>query len=461
MIRLKGIVVAGLLAASPAAADPTSRRDLEAAAGRIIAHQDALSRIWPGFWPDGQPFIIHHPGTGAVFAGGAAPAGPEFRPGPLPGAVSSYELDYPSGIANTVALRYEGDGSDLETLFHEQFHDYQTEAFRWIGAGVPEFVDLSLIPDRAGFAAAAEIERRVLVEALDARSQEQRSRLAARYLGLRRQRLSALDPTIAIAEAYREWSEGTAEYVGVLGGAIVAGRPGRARTCIVEALRRDLNGASGGFSVNWFRWRAYGVGAALAWLLDDLGVDWRTDIESGVPLDVRLAQALGESAELPEAALLLERYGYRRLRQEMEGRLDRAPPAPSSQEEFLASAPVRLAIYIAVPPARASELEMSFQATGMTPLPGEVLALTDVGYLTVRIGDVELWVSNRPVLTEMAGTSARQIVMLSSFDGLEELAAAAGGDPAPLNLDLGWLRLKASAATVEVLEKEIRLHLAP
>jgi hypothetical protein len=61
----------------------------------------------------------------------------------------------------------------------------------------------------------------------------------------------------------------------------------------------------------------------------------------------------------------------------------------------------------------------------------------------------------------MAGTSARQIVMLSSFDGLEELAAAAGGEPAPLDFDLGWLRLKATAATVEVFDNEIRLHLVP
>lgn len=461
MMRLAVVVGAGLLAASPASADPTSRRDLEAAVARIIAHQDALSRLWPGFWPEGQPFIIHHPETGAVFAGDAAPEGPEFRPGALPGAVSSYELDYPSGVVNTVALKYDGDVADLETLFHEQFHDHQTAAFRWLGEGSDEFVDVSLIPDLAGFAAAAEIERRILAEALNARRPDDRRRLAARYLTLRHHRLSTLDPAVATAEAYREWSEGTAEYVGVSGGAIVAGRPDRARARIVEALRRDLNDAPGGFSINWFRGRAYGVGAALAWLLDDLGVDWRADIETGAHLDARLAQALGEGAAQSDPVALLRRYGHHRLRQEMAGKLARAPQAPSSREEFLAGAPLRLAIHVAVPPVRASELEMSFHAAGMTPLPDQVLALTDVSYLTVRIGDVNLWISDRSVLTEMVGTGARQIVLLSSFVGLEPLAAAAGGEPAPVDLDLGWFRLKARAATVEVLENEIRLHLVP
>lgn len=461
MIRLGAAIAAGLLTASPATADPVSRQDLEVAAVRVLSHQAALSRIWPGFWPDGQPFILHHPETGAVFAGAAAPGGPEFRPGPLPGADAGYELDYPSGVPDTVALKYEGDVADLSTLFHEQFHDHQTGTFLWTAGVQEEFVDTSLIPDLAAFAAAAEIERRVLVEALTARRPAERRRLAARYLALRSHRLSPLDPAIAKAEAYREWTEGTAEYVGVQGAAIVAEKPDGARDRIVEGLRRDLNSASGGFSINWFRWRAYSVGAGIAWLLDDFGADWRPKVEAGAHLDDLLAEAVGDPAASPDAAALLRRYGYARLRREMAGKLDRAPQAPTSREAFLASAPRRLAIEVAVPPARAAELEMSFQADGMTPLPGGVLALTEVGYLIVRLGEVDLWVSDRPVLTEMAGPAARQIVLLQSFEGLDHFAASAGGEAAPLSLDLGWIRLNASAATVEVTDQEIRLRLTP
>ncbi len=461
MIRFWTVVAAGLLTAFTAAADPVSRRDLEDAAARVLAQQEALSRVWPGFWPEGQPFIIHHPGTGAVFAGDAAPAGLEFRPGALPGAGSSYELDYPSGVPNTVALKYDGVLAELATLFHEQFHDYQRDAFRWIGGGHEEFVDLSLIPDLAGFAAAAEIERRVLAEALGARRREDRRRLAARYLALRAHRLAALDPAVAAAEAHREWSEGTAEYVGLRGAAIIAGQPAGARAQIVEGLRRDLNEGSGGFSINWFRWRAYSVGAALAWLLDDLGADWRGDIQAGARLDARLAQALGAHQAASDVAALLRRYGYDDLRLEMAHMLELAPRAPSSREEFLASAPLKLSIHLTIPPPRASELKMSFKANGMTPLPEEALALTDVEYLIVQLGEVDLRVSDRSVLTEMAGTTARQVVLLSTFEGLEGLVAAAGGAPAPLDLDLGWFRLKATTASIEVADREIRLLLAP
>ena len=457
------IVVAALMLASPAAADPASQEELEAVARRVLAHEDALSRLWPGFWPPGQPFIIHHPDTGAVFAGQASPAGPEFRPGALPGAHSGYELDYPSGAPDTVALKYGEDVADLSTLFHEQFHDYQRDAFRWIGGGHEEFVDVSLIPDRAGFAAAAEIERRVLVDALTARRPAERRRFAREYLALREHRLGALAPEVAAAEAHREWTEGTAEYVGLQGAAVLAGRPDRVRSRIVEGLRRDLNDAPGGFSINWFRWRAYSVGAGLAWLLDDLGADWRGAAEQGGRLDVLLSEALGEGGADEDGAALLARRRFASLRRDMAESLARAPSAPSSRDQFLASAPMRLAIHVAVPPALIPDMEMSFQAKGMTPLPGDALALTDLGYLVVRIGETELRISDRPVLTEMVGGDARQIVLLSTFEGLDGLIAAAGrtGEPAPLSLELDWIRLRASAATVELVDNEIRLHLAP
>ena len=359
-------------------------------------------------------------------------------------------------------MKYGEDVGDLSTLFHEQFHDYQRDAFRWIGGGHEEFVDVSLIPDRAGFAAAAEIERRVLAEALTARRPGERRRLARQYLALRQHRLEALPPGVAAAEAHREWSEGTAEDVGLQGAAVLAGRPDRVRSRIVEGLGRDLNRASGGFSINWFRWRAYSVGAGLAWLLDDMGADWRRAAEQGGRLDVLLAEALGETSADEDAAALLARRRFAALRRDMAESLARAPAAPSSRDQFLASAPMRLAIHLAVPPALLPDMELSFQARGMTPLPEDVLALTEVGYLVVRVGETELRISDRPVLTGMADNEARHIVLLSTFEGLDGLIAAAGrSQPAPLNLDLDWIRLRANAATVELLDDEIRLHLTP
>lgn len=461
MIRLAATVAGLMLLAFPAMARPATPNELLAIARRVVSREGDLSQLWPGFWPPGQPFILHDPATGSVFGGGAAPGGPEYRPGPLPGAHSAYELDYPSGAPNTVALRYQAGAANLDTLFHEQFHDYQSEGFRWRGGGTDEFVDPFLIPDKAAFAAAAEIERRVLARALSARRPAERRRLAGQYLALRRYRLGGLDAAVADAEAHREWSEGVAEYVGLRGAAIVAGRPDDARRRIVQGLRKDLNAAGGGFSTSWFRWRAYGVGAAIAWLLDDLGVDWRPAVEDGARLDEVLAQAIGQAGTERHPGDLLARYQFGRLRREMADRLRDAPHAPSTREEFLASAPIRLVIEVIVPQGRLGEVETSFQADGMTSLPDGLLALTEVGYFVVRFEEIDLRISDRPVLAEFRSDAPRHVVLLSSFDGLTDLVEAPSGnlEPAGLHLDLDWIHLRAPHATIERDGNELRLRL--
>ena len=460
MTRLAATVVGLMLLASPATARPATPSELLTMARRVVAQEGELSRLWPGFWPPGQPFILHHPATGAVFAGAAAPGGPEHRPGPLPGANSAYELDYASGAPNTVALRYEV-GTSLDTLFHEQFHDFQSERFRWRGGGSDEFIDASLIPDKAAFAAAAEVERRVLARALSARRRAERHRLAGEYLALRSHRLGALDPAVADAEAYREWSEGVAEYIGVRGAAIVAGRPDSAARRIIEGLRKDLNVGGGGFSTNWFRWRAYSVGAAMAWLLDDLGVDWRHAVEDGARLDELLAEAVHQRSAEGRPENLLARHRFDQLRREMAVRLRDAPPTPSTREEFLASAPMHLVIELIVPQARIREVETSFQADGMTSLPDGMLALTKVDYFVVRFGEIDLRISDRPVLAQLRSGDPRHVVLLSSFDGLTGLIEETPGGlaPAAVHLDLDWIHISAPHATTERDGNELRLRL--
>lgn len=446
--------LAALTWAIPAlsAAAQSSAESLTAEARDVLAHQAALSQLWPGYWPDGQAFILHDRAVGAVFAGAASPSGPSFRPGPLAGADGGFELDYPSGAPNTVVLMVTGPDTDLETLFHEQFHDYQSDAFRWRGPGGGEYLDLSLIPDLARFAAQAEVERRVLADALQARDDDSRRRLARAYLTLRRERIAALDDAVDVIEAEREWSEGTAFYVGLQASALVHAKDDDAvRDRLVAELRMNLAARPGGFVSNWFRWRAYGVGGAQAWLLDALGADWRGQVEDGERLNVLLEQAVGRADHrLAESAR--RRYDLPGLRTAVAAALAAAPPAISSRAEFLALAPRRLVLELDVPAARAGLVGTSFWSDGMAPVAEGVVALPHAAYFVSKGEGTQVKTQGLSVLHEMptdiaGGSSARfrSTVLLDDFAGLEALTGLSPGSH-----QLDGLRLRMEGLEMDI-----------
>lgn len=458
------MVVLALGASGTAAAQDVTRDILVSLVERISEREAELSQLWPGFWPDGQPFILHNPEVGSVFAGDAAPAAPEFRSGALPGALSAFELDYPSGAPNTVALRISKPDDDLAILFHEQFHDFQKDAFRWIGGGHQEFVDPQFVPDRAAFAARAEIERRVLADALLEPDPARRHGLARTYLVLRQARLGALATELAAIEAHREWSEGTAEYVGLQGAAIASGQPEAVRDRIVAGLRKDLMSADGAFMVNWFRWRAYSVGAAMAWLLDDLRADWRTRLQAGERLDRLLDEALGLGATEVDPAYVLAGYGLDRLTSELADLLERSPAPVASREEFLATAPKRLVVEVQASPELLNGVTMSFQSVTMTPLPNEAMALPDAAYFVMQLGAYEIEVRGRSVLLEHTPRGLpRQIILLETFDDLGELTGLPGGTHPrdALSIEGAGIRLTAGTTRIEIGPDEILLSVQP
>ena len=438
-MRRPGRLIAGLVAliwtGSALAADgPSTPATLFQQARNVLDHQAALARLWPGYWPEGQAFILHDRAVGVVFAGGASPSGPSFRPGRLESADAAFELDYPSGVPNTVAFAVQGPDSDLETLFHEQFHDYQHQAFRWRGPSAGEYVDLSLIPDLAGFAAAAEVERRVLADALQAGDDASRRRLARTYLRLRRDRIAALDGAVAVVEAEREWSEGTAFYVGLQASALVHGKSDAAvRDRLVAELRQNLFARPGGFVTNWFRWRAYGVGGAEAWLLDAMGADWRGSVEDGERLNVLLERKVGLAApRFAENAR--RRYNLPGLRNAVVAAMAAAPPVISSRAQFLASAPRRLVVELDIPARRAGRMETGFQSAGMAPIGEGVLALPDAVYFVATGEGARLKTAGLSVLHETPTTVAvggvghfRFTVLLDDFAGLEAVDALPPG----------------------------------
>ena len=401
-------------------------------AQRVVDRQVALSELWPGYWPSGQPFILHHPGVGWVEGGGLSPGGLRFQAGSLPNADAGYELDYLSGLPDTVVLRIESANDDLDTLFHEQFHDFQKDAFGWEGFGASEFVDLPA-SDRPAFAATAELERRILIEALEASDLDQRRTLAATYIALRRDRINGLPQAIDDAEGHREWVEGTANYVGAQAAALIADRDDIAiRDRIVTQLSQDLIAPSTDFVSSWFRLRAYGVGAAQAWLLDSFEVDWRSKVEGGHRLDQVLEQTVGRANGL-EMQVARARHDYPNLAISIARRLENTSRDFDDADTFLAQASRSLVIETLVSIERAGEIETSFQSKGMTPLGPSLTALPDVAYFIAIGPGFRVHIRDLSLLTETASRvetdqiMMRQTVLLDDFSTLTPLSALAPG----------------------------------
>jgi len=419
---------------------------LVAQAERVERHADALSRLWPGYWPKGQPFILYAPDIGAVFGGARLPDTPRFRPGRLEGAEFHFVLDYPSGVPDTVLLRPDGADDDLSTLFHEQFHDFQNTAFRWMsGDGHQEFVDLNAIPDLTGFIAALDLERLVLQAALLEPDAPARKHLAQTYLALRTARSADLPAEVLAVQQQREWSEGTAEFIGLQAAHLIADRPDATLpSAIARALttpsQNDMSLVS-----ELLRWRAYPVGAALTWLLADMGADqWRAQVCQGVPLDVLLRQTIGEGS-VEDAAAAAARFDLPALTAQAAERLAQAPEGVTTREAFLDQAPHWLVLELTAPVERGKEIQLSFSAAKMSPLADGAIALPH-GMVVMEAPGFALKSERNPALIDVpvgvvtGGVIAHAVTLPLAAADLHELRA---GEPFLLEKEGLSLRIAA------------------
>lgn len=459
-----GLAISAILVLGAPAAHGQDRAELVGMAERLEAYADQLSRVWPGYWPPDQPYILYAPDTGAVFGGAASPQGPSFRPGPLAGVTSTFATDFPTGAPDTVLLTLSGRDDDLSTLFHEQFHDFQEDRFRWQGESGSEHVDLSLIGDLEAFTFGVELELRLLADILVEDDAATRRELARAYLALRRERERGMDALVVSTERHREWTEGTAEYAGRQASALFTGRSDeQLRDDLVSMLRRDLLFRPGDYAANVFRWRLYATGAALAWLLDDLEVpDWRTAIEGGTPLDLALEQAIG-LADPVSAADVRASYDARDIRAAIARPVDLARSAGLDASSFLAQAPARLVIELEVSLDDPEPGELYFNAPAMTPLSRDTLALPDAEWLSINAGSSSLRVERRSILIEMpppegSGPSIQRVsILLPSLSGLEGLRP--GRLEAAVEVDMEGLTLRlAAGAIVEVNDTTITVR---
>ncbi|HYW16960.1 MAG TPA: hypothetical protein VE891_12520 [Allosphingosinicella sp.] len=452
-------------------------------AARIVRGGKALSRIWPGYWPEDQAFIFHAAGEGALLISpGPRPEGFEpmppnelpselrgqayYRPGTMKEAGRPFSLDFTIGNGKTAVLvnytrrggaPIEGTAISATTLtLHEQFHDHQDTAFKPDNAG--QFVDPLAVKDRVAFAAAAETEQRVLGAAVMARSAAVRKKLLQQYFALRQEREATISAEVRQVEQGFERIEGTAKYVDRVAHAYLfdAGAAG-VPELIVKELEQNLMRSSGAFGTTWFRGRAYSTGAALSYLLSLYNPLWRQKVERGAQLDELLKDAVGmpaEGAALAQRAR--ETFGYEARRRRLDTPIQEAEKKEiKSVEEFLALGAYAVTLDIENPKEGPSALRRGFSARDMVDLRPTILALPTAFTYSLSGLRTALAVKERPVLQETKGTRAETTVLLPSPPRAEGLGEFSIGE---YRLE----RLKLSAPGYELtLDRPVLVTIGP
>lgn len=432
----------GAPAIAAGAVEPARTLDrdaLLALATRLVDAAPRLAKIWPGYWPQEQPFIIYVPGQGAVLIS-ADEKPSSFRPltspgvplelkgrvfwhgGDLPDVRRPFVTGYPLGLEKTAILvdaTKLSEESIATLLLHEQFHAYQRKAFKRYAFA--QFVDPLAIKDRPGFAASAETERRVLVMALGSDRPKARRRLLQQYLALRRDREAAMPAEAVKVEQGMELVEGTAHYVDLAGLALMNGPPEGLRPLLAARLQKPLASQTGAFVTHWFRSRSYGTGAAITYFISQLDRgDWRAKLQDGAIPD-QLLESLVEMPA-PGAAPALARKAraamdYAAILRELEPVIRAGEKTElKSVEEFLAGAPYRVILEA----EKAGEGSAGFSANRMVQLGLATIALPEASTFNYSAPSVTLTTRDLPVLMEererytVVAPSAPEIVGLSA-----------------------------------------------
>ncbi len=271
-------VIAAFALLSSAGTDPQGARAAAPAAesdlARAVAReQERLARtqvLWPGFEPLAVPLAVYTGAATWLFRhpsppGGFVPAGAgaHVHEGRHAVVTSNSSAELGGVVTATVLADGERAAQGATALaavaLHEAFHVYQRQHHAtWIGdEGV-------LMTYPVGDTVALALRRReteALRRAVAAPDEAIARCWAAEALAARKRRFAALGATAAAYERANELNEGLASWV-----------QGRAHGPGIEL-------PLGGFAPEQVRHRAYGVGPALAELLDRLRPGWAPELE--------------------------------------------------------------------------------------------------------------------------------------------------------------------------------------
>lgn len=308
--------------------------DLLNLADLIVRASPKVSRVWSGFWAKDQSFVLLKPKERALLITAVAPTAEytvltgENIPKSLRGRVYAHQ-NYPPIEANgDLAFRVgnafapalepqKATGKESEEfrqlnyLYHEWFHGFQRNGLFTPAANEPQvrFRQPMVPPDRIAdpkFTEMAELERRILIAALQTPSKKRLRPLLQQYLAVRFLRTEFL-PDVHILERHFERYEGSATLVGLQSAVVATSSPEeQVSDWIMGELQRKMDSfpASPTPDSRLLRWRVYSTGAAIGLLLDMLKINWRKSLETGTDsLDALLVKAVRfNSAKAKELA---------------------------------------------------------------------------------------------------------------------------------------------------------------
>ena len=326
-------VVSFLLCAAPvlAQAQATTPKPADALLQAIASNAPdpmALTRdVWNGFAVPTQFLVCRASGETVVVGDaatrarlGAVPADPTrggigvlaTPPGRL--ADVCFDLAFAVGTARLIAVPVIGAlysitdslTANVVQLYHEAFHAFQTGAFaptRGSPYAVLQEVRLPLALIRSpAFDSLARVERHLFAEAVRSTEADTVRARLVRALAVRDARMQLLPPSLRQAEAHHERKEGSAQWVGYTA---AMRRLRRSRADVSALVARDLehtpsfaDGQPDDYFGNSYRqWHIYATGAALALLLERLGVAWQAEIQSGATFDALVRRHLGVTSD--------------------------------------------------------------------------------------------------------------------------------------------------------------------
>lgn len=288
---------------------PKQAEELRQEAEEIRAKSPWLAQIWPGFWPENQPFIVFNSvGETLLFTTDEPLPGYEAKHGDyyyyterLPNTTDfAFFINYPlpnNQLATAVRI-HDLNSEVIDTLLHEAFHGYQSLHFNNLHAS--SFLEPSYFSEptvrgllRFQFSLAQKAHA------------EQDEALVRDWLTFRVGFQHAIAPEIGELLAGFEHLEGTAHWVGI-------------QAAYAEHSRNQLGDFLRHFQArfansNDVRTSAYATGAFLLDVLNEyapVDFDWRAQLEAGntpLALAVELFDIDPETA-MNEMNALFERH---------------------------------------------------------------------------------------------------------------------------------------------------------